>query len=147
MNKTNSRGILLASFITSDSEEDILTEVENIANTFYLSNNMIFLLKITDAPEKKIITYNALIEKGKPLNTRLFTMRVHRKKNTNTLYTINALNAAVAKDNNGETGKHLKLDWEQYRNSVMLLTGSELKTHPVEVLRVFKVETSEEPEE
>lgn len=137
----------MASFITSDSEEDILTEVENIANTFYLSNNMIFLLKITDAPEKKIITYNALIEKGKPLNTRLFTMRVHRKKNTNTLYTINALNAAVAKDNNGKTGKHLKLDWEQYRNSIMLLTGSELKTHPVEVLRVFKVETSEEPEE
>lgn len=147
MNKTNSRGILLASFIVSDSEEDILTEVENIANTFYLSNNMIFLLKITDTPEKKIITYNALIEKGKPLNTRLFTMRVHRKKNTNTLYTINALNAAVAKDNNGETGKHLKLDWEQYRNSILLLTGSELKIHPVEVLRVFKVETSEEPEE
>ena len=147
MNKNNSRGILLASFIISDSEEEILTEVENIANTFYLSNNMIFLLKISDTPEKKIITYNALIEKGKPLNTRLFTMRVHRKKNTNTLYTINALNAAVAKDNNGKTGKHLKLDWEQYRNSIMLLTGSELKTRPVEVLRVFKVETSEEPEE
>jgi len=147
MNRNNSRGILLASFIVSDSEEEILTEVENIANTFYLSNNMIFLLKLSDTPEKKIITYNALIEKGKPLNTRLFTMRVHRKKNTNTLYTINALNAAVAKDNNGETGKHLRLDWEQYRNSIMLLTGSELKTHPVEVLRVFKVETSEEGEE
>ena len=102
MNKNNSRGILLASFIVSDSEEEILTEVENIANTFYLSNNMIFLLKLSDTPEKKIITYNALIEKGKPLNTRLFTMRVHRKKNTNTLYTINALNAAVAKDNNGQ---------------------------------------------
>ena len=147
MSKSSSRGILLASFIISDSEEEILTEIENIANTFYLSNNMIFLLKLTDHPEKKIITYNALIEKGKPLNTRLFTMRVHRKKNTNTLYTINALNAAVAKDHNGQTGRHLKLDWEQYRNSMLLLTGSELKVHQIEVLRVFRIETSEESEE
>ena len=147
MIKNNSRGVLLASFVVSDSEEKILTEVENIANTFYLSNNMIVLLKLTDHPEKKIITYNALIEKGKPLNTRLFTMRVHRKKNTNTLYTINALNAAVAQEHNGQTGRHLKLNWEQYRNSIMLLTGSELKIHQVEVLRVFKIETDEESEE
>ena len=110
MNRNQSRGILLASFLVSDSDEDILKEVEKIAETFKLSNNTIFLLKLTDTPEKKIISYNAIVEKGTPLNTSLFTMRVHRKKNTNTLYTINALNAAVAKDNNGQTGKHLKLN-------------------------------------
>jgi|TARA_R110000744_G_scaffold21917_8_gene56334 hypothetical protein len=144
MNRNQSRGILLASFLVSDSDEDILKEVEKIAETFKLSNNTIFLLKLTDTPEKKIISYNAIVEKGTPLNTSLFTMRVHRKKNTNTLYTINALNAAVAKDNNGQTGKHLKLNWEQYRNSIILLTGSEFKSHPIEVLRIFKVEVSEE---
>ena len=57
-NNQNSRGILLASFITSDSEEEILAEVENIAATLHLSNNMIFVLRLLDEPDKKVITYN-----------------------------------------------------------------------------------------
>tara|TARA_B100000287_G_C20535538_1_gene742579 strand:+ start:552 stop:983 length:432 start_codon:yes stop_codon:yes gene_type:complete len=140
-NNQNSRGILLASFITSDSEEEILAEVENIAATLHLSNNMIFVLRLLDEPDKKVITYNALIQRGEPLNSRLFTMRIHRKKTTNTLYTINALNAAVAAENDGQTGKHLKLDWENYRNSMMLVTGPKLVVHPVEVLKIYRIET------
>ena len=140
-NNQNSRGILLASFITSDSEEEILAEVENIAATLPLSNNMILLLQLLDEPEKKVITYNALIDKGQSLNSRLFTMRIHRKKTTNTLYTINALNAAVAAENDGQTGKHLKLNWDNYKNSIMLVTGPNLVVHPVEVLKIFRIET------
>ena len=140
-NNQNSRGILLASFITSDSEEEILAEVENIAATLHLSNNMIFVLRLLDEPDKKVITYNALIQRGEPLNSRLFTMRIHRKKTTNTLYTINALNAAVAAENDGQTGKHLKLDWANYRNSMMLVTGPKLVVHPVEVLKIYRIET------
>ena len=140
-NNQTSRGILLASFITSDSEEEILAEVENIAATLHLSNNMIFVLRLLDEPDKKVITYNALIQRGEPLNSRLFTMRIHRKKTTNTLYTINALNAAVAAENDGQTGKHLKLDWENYRNSMMLVTGPKLVVHPVEVLKIYRIET------
>ena len=94
-----------------------------------------------DDPERKIITYNAYLEKGKPLSSRLFTMRVHRKKASNTLYTINALNAAVAAENNGQTGRHLKLNWENYENSIMLLTGKELKIYKVDVLKIYKVES------
>ena len=70
-------------------------------------------------------------------------MRVHRKKNSNTLYTINALNKAVALEHDGQTGRHLKLDWENYKNSIMLLTGNELKVYNVEVVRIYKIE--EEP--
>ena len=140
-NNQNSRGILLASFITSDSEEEILAEGENIAATLHLSNNMIFVLRLLDEPDKKVITYNALIQRGEPLNSRLFTMRIHRKETTNTLYTINALNAAVAAENDGQTGKHLKLDWENYRNSMMLVTGPKLVVHPVEVLKIYRIET------
>ena len=67
-------------------------------------------------------------------------MRVHRKKQTNSLYTINALNLAVAKENNGQVGKHLKLDWENYRNSIMLSVKGELNTISVDVVKIFKIE-------
>ena len=112
------RGVLLASFIPSADEDRIISEIEHIAATVELTNNLIFLLSLPDDPDRKIITYNAVLERGRPLNSRLFTMRVHRKKVSNTLYTINALNAAVALENNGETGRHLKLNWDNYQNSI-----------------------------
>jgi hypothetical protein len=142
---TNRRGVLLASFIITDDEQKIQEEVEFIVNNIEITNNLIFLLQDTENPEKKIITYNAVVEKGKPFNPRLFTMRMHRKKQTNTLYTINALNAAVASQHEGKTGKDLKLDWTQYENSILLTAGKELKVHPVEVNKIFKIE--DEPAE
>ena len=145
MTKARPRGILLASFLTTDSEEEIAEEVQYIADNFELTNNYIFLLLDVEQPEKKVLTYNAIVERNKNLNQRLFTMRIHRKKATNTLYTINALNMAVAKDNNGETGKHLKLDWEKYSNSILLVVARELKIHPVDVLKIFRIE--EAPQE
>jgi len=137
---TNRRGVLLASFIITDDEQKIQEEVEFIVNNIEITNNLIFLLQDTENPEKKIITYNAVVEKGKPFNPRLFTMRMHRKKQTNTLYTINALHAAVASQHEGKTGKDLKLDWTQYENSILLTAGKELKVHPVEVNKIFKIE-------
>jgi len=145
MTKAQPRGILLASFFTTDSEEQILEEVQYIADNFQLTNKYIFLLRNTEDPNKKVLTYNAVMQKGKFLNQRLFTMRIHRKKSTNTLYTINALNLAVAKDHDGQTGKHLKLDWEKYSNSILLVVAKELNVHPVEVLKIFKIE--EPPQE
>ena len=134
------RGTLLASFLTTDSEEKMAEEVQFIAENLDLTNQYIFLFRDKETPEKKILTYNAYVSKGGAYNARLFTMRVHRKKATNTLYTINALNLALAKDNEGQTGKHLKLDWEKYSNSILLAVKKELQVRPIEVIKIFKIE-------
>tara|TARA_B110000211_G_C14056917_1_gene543765 strand:+ start:1598 stop:1993 length:396 start_codon:yes stop_codon:yes gene_type:complete len=128
-----------------NDDQKLQEEVEFIVNNTEITNNLIFLLEDTEQPEKKIITYNAFVEKGQPFNPRLFTMRMHRKKQTNTLYTINALNLAVAAQHDGKTGKDLKLDWSQYENSILLTAGKELKVHPVIVSKIFKIE--DEPAE
>ena len=137
------RGVLLASFITSASDQEVMTEVEKIINELELTNNLIFLLQDTENLDKKILTYNVQPVRGQPYNKNLFTMRVHRKKQTNTLYTINALNQAVALEHDGQTGKHLKLDWEKYTNSIMLSVNGELRVIPVKVAKIFKIEESE----
>ena len=136
---TNKHGVLLASFIKTIDEEEIQREVEFIVNNIEITNNLIFLLEDKEDPEKKIITYNAITTPGKPFNPRLFTMRMHRKKQTNTLYTINALNKAVAAQHDGQTGKHLKLDWNEYENSILLTAGKELKVHPARFLKLKTV--------
>ena len=125
------RGVLLASFLQSDDED--------------LANNYIFLLASTEEPSKKILTYNAQLRDQKIMHSRLYTIRVHRKKITNTLYTINALNLAVAKDNDGQTGRHLKLDWEQYENTLLLTKHNTLAATPIRVIKIFRIEIDADP--
>jgi hypothetical protein len=145
LQNNNKRGVLLASFIATDNEDAIEAEIHFIVNELELTNNYIFLLQNKNSPDKKIITYNAVTEPGKKFNPRLHTMRIHRKKQTNTLYSINALNAAIAEQHDGKVGKHLKLNWEEYSNSLLLTIGKKLQVHPIEVLKIFKIE--DPPEE
>ena len=139
------RGVLLASFLTGADDDKITEEVNYIVNNMKLTNSYVFLLRNQSDPEKKIITYNATISKGTSFHPHLYTMRVHRKKQTNTLYTINALNAAVAEQHGGKTGRDLKLDWGVYENSLLLTVGKKLQVHPIEVVKIFKIE--DPPEE
>ena len=138
-------GFLLASFLDSYEEDYVLKEVEFIANNLELTNNMVFLLEQKTETPRLFLTYNAVTQKGRRFHPSLFTMRVHRKKQTNTLYTINALNLAIAAEHDGKTGRDLKLNWENYQNSILLTTGKKLQSHPIEVLKIFKIE--EPPEE
>jgi hypothetical protein len=143
--KSQRKGVLVASFMVSDDDNLIGSEVQFIANNLNLANNYIFLLQEKNNPEKKILTYNTIPQKSQPFNSRLYTIRIHRKKQTNTLYTINALNAAVASQHGGKKGKDLRLDWEPYRDSLLLTQGSNLNINPIEVVKIFKIE--DEPEE
>ena len=118
---------------------------DEIVEVVPLSNNLIFLLAQTDNPSKKILTYNTAAPHDAFRTVPLYTMRLHRKKQTNTLYTINALNAAVAEQHDGKTGKELKIDWSAYQNCLLLTSGKKLHSYPVEVIKIFKVE--EPPEE
>ena len=48
------------------------------------------------------------------------TILVHRKKQTNTLYTINALNEVIKYLNRGVLDTSYKIPWENYRNCLLL---------------------------
>ena len=54
------------------------------------------------------------------------TISLHRKKHTNTLYTINALNDLIRELNGGKLDKSFSVDWENYRNSLLLTSDSGL---------------------
>ena len=115
------KGFLLASFVENATENEILEHVNFICNNLDLTNKFIFLLQHKDTPEKQILTYNALVEKGKPFHPHLYTMRLHRKKQTNTLYTINALNELIKSLNNGYLDKSYAINWNNYRNCILLI--------------------------
>ncbi len=48
------------------------------------------------------------------------TISINKKKETNTYYSINALNALIMALNNGVLDKTFAIDWHQYVNTMLL---------------------------
>ena len=48
------------------------------------------------------------------------TITINRKKDTETLYSINALNALIREQNNGVLDKTYRVDWTQFTNRLLL---------------------------
>jgi len=83
-----------------------------------------FILYIKSNDEY-VITYN--VDQGNVKNIPPNTILVHRKKETNTLYTINALNELIKKLNGGVVDTKFPINWQHYRNCVLLTQHGDLK--------------------
>ena len=79
----------------------------------------IFVLSSLDEA-KVIITYNIDYSNFYESIHIPNTILVHRKKHTNTLYTINALNEVIKYLNGGVLDTSYRIPWEDYRNCLLL---------------------------
>ena len=55
------------------------------------------------------------------------TILLHRKKESNTLYTINALNTLIMSLNNGVLDKNFIVNWQDYKNCILLTSGPNIR--------------------
>ena len=69
------------------------------------------------------------------------TISLHRKKNTNTLYTINALNDLIRELNDGKLDKTFPIEWENYKNSLLLTNENGLNKIPTRIYTIVNVKT------
>ena len=106
---------LLCTFCTKYELDEVLEVIKLGASIVF---NKIYVFENVDQEESLICTYN--VEKTEDFIQNSKTMAIHRKKDTNTLYTINALNEAIRKANNGILDKKFSLDWKEYQNSLLL---------------------------
>ena len=67
------------------------------------------------------------------------TISLHRKKQTNTLYTINALNETIRSLNNGKLDKSYPVPWENYQNKLLLTNESGLNIVPTKIFKIIDV--------
>ena len=61
------------------------------------------------------------------------TISLHRKKQSNTLYTINALNEVIRELNGGVLDKKFPVPWEEYQNSLLLTNDNGLNKIPTKI--------------
>lgn len=55
------------------------------------------------------------------------------------MYTINALNRLIATENGGVLDKSFQVDWQNYRNSVILTDGDGYKVMKTSLFRIIDV--------
>tara|TARA_B100001939_G_scaffold230400_1_gene198489 strand:- start:110 stop:499 length:390 start_codon:yes stop_codon:yes gene_type:complete len=119
------------------SKRELDDSVELIKLGTSIVFDKIYVFENIDQPDSLICTYN--VEKTEDFVQNSKTMAIHRKKETNTLYTINALNEAIRKDNNGVLDKKFSLDWPQYRNSLLLTNDQGLNVVRTKLFKIINV--------
>jgi hypothetical protein len=131
MNETQ----LLCTFIPVDRLEE---NVELIKNSYTLAFNNIYVLENVDDANQLILTYNIITGSLKSQYAPpASTISVHRKKQTNTIYTINALNALIASKNGGKIDKSYKIDWDELKNSILVTAHGQLKTVKTKIKEIL----------
>lgn len=121
MNQTQ----LLCTFISADKLDET---IELIRNSYTLAFNNIYILENVHDVNQLILTYNVIVGSLKEqYSAPMSTISVHRKKQTNTIYTINALNALIASKNNGMIDKAYRIDWNELQNSILVTAHGQLK--------------------
>jgi hypothetical protein len=125
---------LLCTFTTKELLQNTL---QNIRESYVIVYNYIYILQNKANLDELYITYNINTE-YKPETPLEDTILIHRKKESNTLYTINALNQLVKEENGGILDKNFIIDWNKFKNSLILTNTDGTKRIQTRVFEVIE---------
>ena len=123
-------------FCTFAQEDELDNIVSEINKRYTIQFGKIFIL-YSKSNHEYICTYN--VDMVNVFNFIENTILVHRKKETNTLYTINALNTLIKQLNEGVLDTSFKVNWEEYKNCILLTKGDELKRVNTKLHKIIEV--------
>ena len=125
-------------YCTFTNPNDIEEITNRIQTAYVILFNKIFVLESLDG-EKIMLTYN--VDMGNSNTNGIIdnTILVHRKKQTNTLYTINALNELIKSLNNGVLDKRFPIEWNDYRNCILLIQTEGFNKIDTKIREIIKL--------
>lgn len=124
---------LLCTFTDSAKYIEVVNDIKSV---YQLIDKKVFLFVNQKNLREIYVTFNVLKDpacKVKYPNT----ISVHRKKQTNTLYTLNAMNRLIADENNGVFDKTFQLNWDLYKNSIILVADPGVKIVELELFSII----------
>ena len=123
-------------FCTFTTLEDLDNLVDSLSNRYSIMYNKMFALQVKSNDEY-VVTYN--VEQGNVNDIPENTILVHRKKESNTLYTINALNELIKKLNGGVVDTKFPINWQHYRNCILLTQHNEIKQLNTKIHKIIEL--------
>lgn len=112
---------------TFTSVNELENTIDTIKNSYVLVFNKLYLLENVADTNQLILTYNITKSSSIGVSPPPSTISVHRKKLTNSIYTINAINRLIESKNNGILDKSFRIDWSELQNTVLVTAYSRLK--------------------
>ena len=128
---------LLCTFTTKEHLDDT---IDSIKEAYTIVFNKIYVLQDENNIKDFLCTYNVETKLGVDYNDVSGTISLHRKKHSNTLYTINALNELIADFNNGIVDKSFPIPWENFKNMVLVTNSEGLNRISTRIYKIITVE-------
>lgn len=124
-------------FCTFSPKEKLENTLDTIKGEYTIMYSKIFVLESEDSDEY-LCTYNIEVQDH---STRVLpnTILLHRKKETNTLYTINSLNLLIKSLNEGILDTTFRVEWQNYRNTVLLTQGDDLRQLSTKIHKIVNL--------
>lgn len=124
---------LLCTFSSTTSYKALIEEIKK----FYpVCNNRFFVFFNVNTPTDVFVTYN-ILRGGREVPKFPNTISIHRKKQTNTLYTLNAMNQIIKDENGGEFDKSFSVNWNLYSNSLVITGEPSIRILPIKILEII----------
>jgi hypothetical protein len=127
---------LLATFTSKVYLDGIVDKIKTIYPIVF---DKIYVLQNEDQAKELICTYNVDMSNAVDYNAIENTISLHRKKHTNTLYTINALNEVIMNMNNGVKDPNTIVPWENYKNSILVTNADGLNRINTRIFKIIKI--------
>jgi len=120
---------------TFSNINDYKKHIQDIKHFYELYNKM-FVFSNEKNTKEIYITYNVinLYNKSSKFPN---TILIHRKKQTNTLYTLNAMNKLI-KEETGKLDNTYVVDWRLYSNSLIITGDVSIKIIPLKIFTIFE---------
>jgi hypothetical protein len=128
---------LLCTFTTKKNLDSI---VDKIKKAYTIIFNKVYVLQNENNVDELICTYNVDFDNGVDFNDVESTISLHRKKHTNTLYTINALNECIKNLNNGVLNKDFTVPWENFSNMLLVTNSDGLNKINTRIYKIIKID-------
>ena len=123
-------------FCTFTTLNDLDNLIEELSNRYVIMYDKMFVLHIKSNDEY-VVTYN--VDQANVSNIPESTILVHRKKESNTLYTINALNELIKRLNNGVVDTKFPINWQHYKNCILLTQHNEIKQLNTKIHKIVEL--------
>jgi len=109
-------------------------DIESICQHYKVDGEKIYILKNEETLNEIFLTYNV---QRSPGSHHPRTISVHRKKDFNVLYSINALNQLIKEENGGQHSNTFQIDWSKFRDSLVIVKDEKIKVVPTKLMRVY----------
>jgi hypothetical protein len=114
---------------------DYIKTSSDILNFYNTHITKIFAFSNTNILNEVYLTYN--VSNIKQYNLKFKnTILIHRKKQTNTLYSLNGMNRLIEEEC-GVKDANYKLDWNLYKDSLIITGDVSIRIIPLKLMKIL----------